>query len=203
MRFFTLFITLLLTHSLALLHAVAAGGGAGGGSSGPVFDLTLKERIALEKQEPALRNAVTQAVEEYGDSSAEKAKALHKLGGILYKLEKYAGLRSTAKEIARIEELVNGPDSLKYAMALRNVGSVAFRLGLHEESLRYMMRGLNIFVNHFDDDSKEVTYHKSIMMTFDQTESYNNDPNGITAAEFEKVEKSLNENKFEFVLDEL
>lgn len=171
--------------------------------SDPVFDLTLEERIALERQEPALRNAVTQATEEHGNSSPEKAKALHRLGGVLYKLEKYSGLRSTAKEIARIEEKSNGPQSYKFALALRNVGSVAFRLNLHEESLRYMMRSLNIIQSLYDDDSKEVAYHKSIMLTFDQTEEYNKRPEGITHEQFQEEEKNSKDNKFEFVLDEL
>jgi tetratricopeptide (TPR) repeat protein len=170
-------------------------------SGEPVFDLSLDERILLEKQEPGLRNAVEQAVEEFGDSSQEKANALHKLGRVLYKLEKYAGLRSAAKEIARIEEALHGHDSTKLALALRNVGSVAFRLELHEESLRYMMRALNILLHHYEADSKEVTMHKSIMMTFDQQEEYIKTPLGMTHKQFKKVEQS--QKNFEFVLDEL
>ena len=170
-------------------------------SGNPVFDLTLEERILLQKQEPGLRNAVEQAVEEHGDSSQEKATALNRLGGVLYKLEKYAGLRSAAKEIARIEEHLHGPDTKKLAMAMRNIGSVAFRLELHEESLRYMMRALNILLQHFEADSQEVTMHKSIMMTFEQHEEYLKTPLGMTYKQFKKVEKNLKE--FEFVLDEL
>lgn len=170
-------------------------------SADPVFDLTLEERIDLEKREPGLRNAVIQAVEEHGDSSREKANALQKLGAVLYKLEKYAGLRSAAKEIARIQEKLHGPDSLQLALALRNVGSVCFRLKLHDESLRYMMRSLNIWLQHYDEDSKEVTYHKSIMMTFEQQDDYIKYPLGMTLKQFRKVEKD--QKQFEFALDEL
>ena len=167
----------------------------------PVFDLTLEERILLEKQEPGLRNAVTQAIEEYGESSKEKATALGRLGRVLYQLEKYAGLRSTAKEIARIEEHLNGHESQQLALALRNVGSVAYRLELHEESIAYMMRSLNIWLHHFEAESKEVTYHKSIMLTFEQQEEYIQHPLGMSYKQFKKYEKK--QKQFEFVLDEL
>ena len=169
-------------------------------TAGPAFELTLEERVDLQKQEPELRNAVVEATEEYGEDSQEKADALHKLGRVLYKLEKYAGLRSTAKEIARIEGLINGHDSVKYAYALRNVGSVAHRLEMKEESLRYMMRALNILGHHFDDESQEISYHKSIMLTYDQKEYYLKHPGGMPHKQFKKIEKKK---KFSFNLDEL
>ena len=91
-----------------------------------------------------------------GKYSEERAKALHALGGNVYKQGRYEELLELSKEIVSIHEKLDGPESEKTAKALGNLGSVAYRVGNKKECAYAMDRALYIYLELFGEDSKEV-----------------------------------------------
>ena len=132
---------------------------------------TLSDGVDNQKQqlineEVKLRKNVYRAALDYGDDSLEKANALHALGRVIYKQGKFQDLVDTAEEILRIHEEVDGPESLKVAQALGNVGSVSFRLGNIDKCQIAMNRALFILNKEYGKNSKEVLMHRAKMLTF-------------------------------------
>lgn len=125
----------------------------------------LKEFQGWEKE---LRNELALVELEHGLISNERAAALHKLGGNMYRQHRFEELFDLSKEIVRIHETLDGPDSVMVGKALGNVGTVADRLGLRRECELAMKRSLYIMLHAggLAPDSREVLITRGKMMSF-------------------------------------
>lgn len=137
----------------------------GKGSKFAEDELTPKERKQLETAELSLKKQIIRAVLDYGDVSHEKAKALHALGGNLYKQGRLSELVELSKEIVSIHEELDGPESELTGKALGNVGAVACRIELRTDCERAMARALYILLQKHGEESKEVLMHRGKMLT--------------------------------------
>lgn len=136
-------------------------------------ELTPKARKQLETAELSLKKQIARAVLDYGDVSHEKAKALHALGGNLFKQGRMTDLVDLSKEIVHIHEELDGPESELTGKALGNVGAVACRVNLRTECNRAMSRALYILLQSYGEDSKEVMLHRGKMLTFQVPDAEN------------------------------
>lgn len=119
--------------------------------------ISPEKRSEMEKEEFELRKNLIRASLNHGEISREKANALHILGRNLYKRGKYEDVLSISREITKIHEALDGPEHIKTADALGNVGATAFRLGFSEECELAMNRALYIIIKEYGPESKEVT----------------------------------------------
>lgn len=141
----------------------------------------LKEFQGWEKE---LRVDLARAELEHGLMSNERAAALHKLGGNLYRQHRFEELFDLSKEIVRIHEALDGPDSVMVGKALGNVGTVANRLGLQRECELAMKRSLYIMLHAggLAPDSREVLITRGKMMSFHITDGETTE--GLTHDEY-------------------
>jgi hypothetical protein len=114
---------------------------------------TLKK---YKEEERDLRIQLSLAKEQYGRISSKYANLLNQLGRTIYKQERYEEVLETAREIVKIHEELDGPESINTAKALTNVGSTANRLGKLKECEVAMNRALYIFIKEYGIESKEV-----------------------------------------------
>lgn len=128
--------------------------------------LTSSERFELEKAEAELKKKVQSATKAHGKDSHERANALHALGQNLYNQEKFTEVVDTAKEIVRIHEKRDGPESKKTADALGNLASVSFQIGDFVTCHYSMRRALHILLQLYPEESKEILVHRARMLTF-------------------------------------
>lgn len=128
--------------------------------------LTAEEKLKLEKEEIELKKKLQIATKAHGKESQQRATALHALGRNLFTQEKYAEVVDTAKEIVRIHEKLDGPESKKTADALGNLASVAFQTGDFITCHYSMRRALYILKQMYEEDSKEILLHRGKMLTF-------------------------------------
>lgn len=131
-------------------------------------DVSPSERARLMIEEKELEKKVSAAAKAYGDVSREKANALHRLGGNIFRQQKFERIIEIAKEIVLINEQIDGQDHINTGKALENLGAVLFRLGNSriDECHNVMMRAINIFIKEYGPESKEVLLLRGKMMTF-------------------------------------
>lgn len=125
-----------------------------------------REKRKLEKEEAGLKQDVLRATLHYGEESREKATALHKLGRNIYKQERWEETIQISLEISRIHSVLDGLDSLPYADAIGNVGSVANRMRDKFLCEIVMKRQLKILLDKHGPESKEVLIQRARMMSF-------------------------------------
>lgn len=125
-----------------------------------------KAKLKLESDEISLKKGVMRAVLNHGDDSKEKAIALHKLGRNLYQQDRFDEAFEMSFEISRIHSVIDGKDSLAYADALGNVGSVANRMNDKRLCEAVMKRQLRILLDHHGSESKEVLIQRARMLSF-------------------------------------
>ncbi len=145
-------------------------------------DLSDAEKMKYKAEEKELRIELTRAVMNYGDDSNEKAKVLHKVGANLFKQKRFDDIFDISKEILRIHELNDGPESKEAAQALSNVGQVAYRTGRREECGWASYRYLYIMMNLYGRESPEVLLARARLMQYHFTDGETAD--GITYAEY-------------------
>ncbi len=129
-------------------------------------DLTEEEIAVFKQDETKLKKKLIRATAEHGEHSHEKAKALHALGGNLFKQRRFKELLALSKEIVEIHETLDGPEAEITARALGNIGAVAFRINKNKECEWSMKRALYIFLKIFGEDSREAMLHRGKMLTF-------------------------------------
>lgn len=130
--------------------------------------LTPEQLKEFQEWEKDLRKDLARAELEHGKYSNERAAALHKLGANMYRQHRFEELFDLSKEIVKIHETLDGPDSVMVGKALGNVGTVADRLGLRRECELAMKRSLYIMLHAggLQPDSREVLITRGKMMSF-------------------------------------
>ena len=78
-------------------------------------DLEEKELNTLKQDEKILRKNVMRASMNHGDTSREKAKALHAMGRNIYKQRRFKEIYDISLEILRIHFSLDGNESLETA----------------------------------------------------------------------------------------
>ena len=148
-----------------------------------------KARKKLVLEEESLRDAAARAGVRHGQESKERAFALHKLGRNLYLQDRFEETYEMSLEIARIHGVVDGKDSLRYADALGNVGSVANRMkdrGLCEAAMK---RQLRILLDKHGVNSQEVLVQRARMLSFSISDGETSD--GYSQEYFEEEMEDL------------
>ena len=92
-----------------------------------------------------------------------KLPALHDLGRVLYKLEKYEDALVVSREVAKIYAEEYGGIDRRTISALTNVASTLNRLGSKEECHELMKKMFPIQLQRFGLGSKEASFHIGIM----------------------------------------
>lgn len=126
------------------------------------------EMAQLREAEKDLRTDVIRAELNHGEFSKERAKALHALGGNMFRQQRFEELLELSKQIVRIHETMDGFEALMTGKALGNVGTVAHRLGLQKECELNMKRALYIMLHEggLAEDSRDVLMHRGKMLSF-------------------------------------
>lgn len=119
-------------------------------------DLSIEELNRLKDEEKKLRNSANNIEDIFGKASKEYAKALHTLGGNLYKQKKYDQTLKIAHTLVTIHEKLYGVEDFQTAQALGNLGVVSFRINKMEECRLAMDRALRILIETKGEQSKEV-----------------------------------------------
>ena len=134
-----------------------------------VSDSDLHE---LKVEEKKLRKAVMREAMNYGDISSEKAAAMHLLGRNLFKQQRYSLIYALSWDILHIHEKLDGVTSRKYAQAITNVASTAWKLGEKDAARILSRRQLGVWQEMGEDE-----WEKDIMTTRARLLSYQ-DPTG-------------------------
>ena len=88
--------------------------------------LDPKELNTLREDEKVLRKNVLRASLNNGDTSREKAKALHEMGRNVYKQRRYQDIYDISMEILRIHMALDGHESLATAQVSQLPENIAF-----------------------------------------------------------------------------
>lgn len=128
--------------------------------------MSSKELKELKDLEIELRKDVMRAELTYGEFSKERATALHKLGGNMFRQERFEEIYEIANQIVRIHEAVDGYEAEITGKAWGNIGTVAHRLGYGKECNLAMLRALYIMLLHKDPESRDVLMHRGKMLSF-------------------------------------
>jgi hypothetical protein len=125
----------------------------------------MKKLVEAEKK---LKMDVVRAELNHGEFSSERAKALHALGGNMFRQQRFEDLLELSKQIVRIHETMDGFEAVMTGKALGNAGTVAHRLGLQKECELYMKRALYIMLHAggFEENSRDVLMHRGKMLSF-------------------------------------
>jgi len=142
-----------------------------------------RQKAKLMMEEQKLRRAVQRTGDQDGVDSKERAMALHKLGRNLYLQDRYYETFEMSLEIARIHAVVDGKNSLAFADALGNVGSVANRVKDIKLCEIVMKRQLRILLDKHGPESKEVLIQRARMMSFRISDGETTD--GFDAEQYE------------------
>lgn len=129
---------------------------------------TPEELAKFQEAEKGLRKAVERATMEHGAISREVAKALHALGGNMFRQLRFEELFEISMQIVNIHETLDGFEATMTGKALGNTGTVAYRLGLTRECEIAMKRALYILLNtdKLAEDSRDVLMHRGKMLSF-------------------------------------
>mmetsp|Transcript_20093 Transcript_20093/g.20204 ORF Transcript_20093/g.20204 Transcript_20093/m.20204 type:complete len:219 (+) Transcript_20093:79-735(+) len=152
-------------------------------------ELTSEEIASLLEEEKIYKKGVNKAIRDFGEISENTAKALHKLGRVVYKLKKYSEAMDISKRILKIHENMYGKEHVKTADALGNLGSAAYRVGAYELCAYAMKRMLYILLEAYGEDSKEVLRQRARMLTFQIKEGRESE--GLSADEAEEEYEHL------------
>ncbi len=98
-------------------------------------ELSPKELAKLKSDEKKLRKEVENIISEFGQYSEQRATALHKLGGNMYKQGKFSEVLELAKEIVKIHEKKDGVEHPNTAKALGNLGESRSHYTINEHDI--------------------------------------------------------------------
>lgn len=125
-----------------------------------------EETARLRKELLRARLHLKETKDTHGRVSSEYARALHKVGMALHKLQLFDEALDIAKEIVLVHEKLDGVEHLNTANALSNVGAAAFRLKRKQDCQWAMERALYILIKLNGAESNEVLMHRGRMLTY-------------------------------------
>mmetsp|Transcript_12290 Transcript_12290/g.18624 ORF Transcript_12290/g.18624 Transcript_12290/m.18624 type:complete len:205 (+) Transcript_12290:62-676(+) len=141
----------------------------------------------LQEEEANLVRELREWTEKYGKYSKERMVKLNALGQVLYKQKRFDDVLEVSRELVDVNEIVSGPETPNTAYALGNYGSVSYKVGNLRECETAMNRALNILINLYGQNSKEVVTHRAKMEMYKVHGSIHN--NGISYEDYKNEEE--------------
>lgn len=118
-----------------------------------------------KKQRKRVQNLVSQ-VDAGAKTQLSKIPALHDLGRVLYKLDKFDDALEISREVAEIYAREYGRADRRTISAFINVASTLNRLGSTEECHTIMKGMFPAQLDRFGIGSKEVAFHIGIIIEY-------------------------------------
>ena len=139
----------------------------------------------LKTEERQLRRELGDVSMQFGEITTQRATVLHKIGRNLYGQQRYNDVWQVSLDILKIHEMLDGPESVKTAMALSNVAQAAFRTQRREECGHMAYRHLYIMLKEKGRESKEVLMARARLMQYHFADGETS--NGMSYAEYKRV----------------
>jgi hypothetical protein len=141
----------------------------------------------LKKEEGQIRFGLSElkADPNEGEFTKKYWEGLYMLGRNLFSQNNWAEARIVARKIVQVTEILYGREDAKLAQALANYGSTCFRTNEFQYGRVAMNRALNILINIYSENSKEVMAQRGKMLSFGMNKEEGEKGKGFTYEEYE------------------